>query len=280
MVAAEVQRSDRLLRRLYDPDDDVMVAAHRGDWRNAPENSLAAVERAIALGVDIVEIDVRRTRDGEFVLIHDETLDRTTTGSGLVREYDAAALRKLRLRNGYGVPTEHSIPFLTEFLATVHSKVLIYIDKSEQAMGDIYRSAARVNAENHVLFYGHLPREELKKRWGDVADKVHYLPKLGEATDRPMDYLKAFPQRTPAFVTSFSSPDSAIVQLFPKIKARPARVWVSPLWPEICGGRTDELGVVDPHAAWGWHIAKGASILCTDRPRELIDYLRDRGLHE
>jgi hypothetical protein len=62
----------------------VLVVAHRTCWRNAPENTLQAIEHCIKVGVDMVEIDVRKTKDGELVVIHDETLDRTTNGAGLV----------------------------------------------------------------------------------------------------------------------------------------------------------------------------------------------------
>ena len=59
-----------------------LIAAHRGDWRNACENSLEAIENAIRMGVDIVEVDLQRTKDGELILMHDRKLDRTTTGYG------------------------------------------------------------------------------------------------------------------------------------------------------------------------------------------------------
>jgi len=76
-------RTDTLLEKLNSADDSyVMVAAHRGDWTNAPENSLLAIKDAIEAGVDIVEIDVRITKDKALVLMHDRTIDRTTTGKG------------------------------------------------------------------------------------------------------------------------------------------------------------------------------------------------------
>ena len=65
----------------------VLVAAHRGDWRNAPENSIQAIKNCIEMGVDMVEIDVRMTKDSALVLMHDNTIDRTTTGEGKVSEW-------------------------------------------------------------------------------------------------------------------------------------------------------------------------------------------------
>jgi len=74
------------------------VAAHRGGALLWPENSLTAFRGALALGVDLVELDVHLSRDGEAVVIHDPTLDRTTTGRGAVRDHTAAELA------GVGVP--------------------------------------------------------------------------------------------------------------------------------------------------------------------------------
>ena len=67
--------------------DYVFVVAHRGDWRHAPENSVAAIKGAADMGVDMVEIDIQRTKDGGFVLMHDESIDRTTEGKGNVADY-------------------------------------------------------------------------------------------------------------------------------------------------------------------------------------------------
>jgi glycerophosphoryl diester phosphodiesterase len=74
------------------------VAAHRGGALLWPENSLTAFRGALALGVDLVELDVHLSRDGEVVVIHDPTLDRTTPGRGAVRDHTAAELA------GLGVP--------------------------------------------------------------------------------------------------------------------------------------------------------------------------------
>lgn len=64
------------------PRDKVMVVSHRGDWRHAPENSLWSIKCAADAGADVVEIDVSLTKDSILVLMHDKTIDRTTTGKG------------------------------------------------------------------------------------------------------------------------------------------------------------------------------------------------------
>lgn len=72
-----------------------LVVGHRGASGYAPENTLASFELALEQGADVVELDVHLSRDGEVVVIHDERLDRTTDGSGLVAEHSLAELRRL-----------------------------------------------------------------------------------------------------------------------------------------------------------------------------------------
>ena len=98
----------------------VIVVAHRGDWRNFPENSLEAIDNAIKMGVDIVELDVKKTKDGELILMHDRTLDRTTTGKGLVSENTLSDIRKLNLRNGCNIRTIHKVPTLEHWPSPPH----------------------------------------------------------------------------------------------------------------------------------------------------------------
>ena len=71
----------------YQPPPWPQIIAHRGDAGPAPENTRLAIERAIKIGVDMVEVDVRLTKDGVPVLLHFERLEHTTTGSGLLADH-------------------------------------------------------------------------------------------------------------------------------------------------------------------------------------------------
>jgi len=94
-----------------------LLAAHRGGAALWPENSLLAFRNAIALGADYLELDVHLARDGEVMVIHDPTLDRTTTGTGPVADRTAAELRALRLKDGRRAATAEGIPTLDEVAA-------------------------------------------------------------------------------------------------------------------------------------------------------------------
>src|SRR4051794_3095625 len=83
----------------------VTIVGHRGAAAHAPENTLASFEKARELGVDMVEFDVHLTADRRCVVIHDETVDRTTDGHGLVGSKTLPELRELDAGNGERIPT-------------------------------------------------------------------------------------------------------------------------------------------------------------------------------
>lgn len=94
MQASAQDRVAEIRNKLFDQNSkQVLVAAHRGDWRYAPENSMAAIENAIKMGVDIVEIDIQKTKDGKLILMHDGTLDRTTTGKGKIADWTLDSIK-------------------------------------------------------------------------------------------------------------------------------------------------------------------------------------------
>lgn len=102
--------------------NNIFVAAHRG-WKDKyPENTMIAFEKAIELGVDQLETDIRVTKDGELILIHDSTVDRTTNGTGNVHEFTFEEIRRLDAGNG------SKIPMLREFLELVKARPALTID--------------------------------------------------------------------------------------------------------------------------------------------------------
>lgn len=101
-----------------------LVVAHRGGAGLAPENTLAAFRRALDLGTDAVEMDVRLSRDGHPVVVHDATVDRTMEGRGRVSAMPLAALQALRARAGGG----GGVPALREVLALGRGRARLLVD--------------------------------------------------------------------------------------------------------------------------------------------------------
>ena len=112
--------------------NNIFVAAHRGFCGQYPENTMLAFTKAIELGVDQIETDVRITKDNELVLIHDATLDRTTNGTGKVCDYTLAELKQLDAGRGEQIPT------LRELLELVkdHPTMTLDLELKEYPNGD------------------------------------------------------------------------------------------------------------------------------------------------
>ena len=113
----------------------VLFAAHRGGSLLWPENSLLAFGKAVSLGADFLEFDVHLSKDGEAVVIHDATLERTTTGRGPVREGTLSELKGVRLRDSAGTVTEETVPTLEEVVRLAASgkrQVLLEIKVDER----------------------------------------------------------------------------------------------------------------------------------------------------
>jgi glycerophosphoryl diester phosphodiesterase len=123
-----------------------LVVAHRGGALLWPENSLLAFRNALALGADFLETDVHLTADGELVVLHDPTLERTTTGRGAVRAMSLASLADVRLKAADGAVTGERIPRLTELLdllapSTARLLLEIKVDAGREAYPQIEEKA-------------------------------------------------------------------------------------------------------------------------------------------
>jgi len=120
---------DRILEKFHDANSEyVMVAAHRAAHNGYPENSIPAIKHAIELGVDIVELDVKTTKDNVPVLMHDSKIDRTTNGTGKVEDYTLSELKEFRMKTNDGTLTDETIPTFEEALNTVYGKIMVDID--------------------------------------------------------------------------------------------------------------------------------------------------------
>ena len=123
----------------------MMIMGHRGAAALEPENTLRSIERAVEIGVDAVEVDVRLSKDRELVVIHDSTVDRTTNGSGPVSGYSLDGLRKLDAGGGQTIPT------LQEVMELVGHKVKLVIElKEEETERMVVELIKRNNVEDNV----------------------------------------------------------------------------------------------------------------------------------
>lgn len=188
------------------------IIAHRGSSADRPENTLAAYRRAIEAGADAIEIDLRLTKDGHLVSLHDDTLDRTTDGSGPVESITLAEVRKLDAGAWFGPEFKgERVPTFPEILKLARGRILVFLDLKD---GDDA--------------YAHQVVEDVR-RWGDPAKTMLGVRSVGAA----VFYRKQLPATMQ--VGLIPKPDD--LEAFVAAGVDVIRLW--PHWLEPgTGGRT------------------------------------------
>ena len=278
-------RAEGLRERLLGGDTTaVFVVAHRGDWRYAPENSIAAIEHSIAVGVDVVELYLQLTRDSVLIVMHDATLDRTTTGKGRVADWMLDSIRTLKLKNGCGIRTKHAVPTLEEALLAAKGRVLVNLDKADRYFDLVVPVLERTGTTRQIVMKGSKPAEEVLALYGKYLDEVIYMPVVNLDSKNAAEMMQAYISdlKPAAYELLYAQAEDTAMPLRMRDTLRGrALIWYNTLWDTLCGGHDDDLSLEDPDAAFGYLIdTLGARIIQTDRAEHLLSYLRQRGLHE
>ena len=277
-------RAERIREQLLTCDESsVIVVAHRADWRNFPENSLEAIQSAIEMGVDMLEIDVQRTKDGVLILMHDHNLDRTTTGSGNIADTNWEDIAKLNLKDHQGNVTTYKVPKLEDALLMCKDRIMINLDKADRYFDEVFAMLERTGTTNLIVMKGGQPANEVKEKFGKYLEKVIYMPVVNidkpESEQAIYDFLNDL--KPLAFELCWNNPESQVPAKMEKALKGRSLIWYNTLWDWLCAGHNDDKAVDDPDGTWGYMIdTLGARILQTDRPQLMIEYLRSRNLHE
>jgi glycerophosphoryl diester phosphodiesterase len=134
----------------------VLRIGHRGAAGHAPENTLAAIRKGIALGVDFVEIDVRRTADDVLVVLHDETVNRTTNGKGRVDRLSLQEVKKFDAGNGEHIPT------LEEVLKAAEGEAGLMLELKVKGVAQQTAEVVREAGFRDPVIYASFLHDELK----------------------------------------------------------------------------------------------------------------------
>ena len=280
------RRTDRILAELHDPTSkNVVVVSHRGDWRNWPENSIDAIESVIAMGVDVMEMDLKLTKDSVLVLCHDKTIDRTTSGKGRVCDITYDSIRRCKLRRAHNVVTDDlRMPTLREALEVCKDRIVVNIDQGYEYYDLALAVTEELGVTEQILIKGKRAPEIVAAKFAEHPRNMMYMPIIdilkpkGQAlfaeylgTDTvPLAYEVCWSEYTPA-----------VEACMKKVVAGGSKLWVNSLWPSLCGGLCDDAAFEgDPAAVYGKLVDMGATMIQTDRPELLISYLRARGLHD
>jgi glycerophosphoryl diester phosphodiesterase len=168
----------------------MLTIAHRGDKLAATENSLAAFKSAIDKKADMIELDVQMTKDGQLVVIHDPTIDRTTNGRGLVREMTLAEIQQFKTKEGESIPT------LEEVYQLCRNKIQVLTEiKAVDLAPKIAELVKTLGNTDEVIIQSFLHGELIDYRRCDTRTRIAALFDEilldGETISKYLDKLKA-----------------------------------------------------------------------------------------
>ncbi len=266
---------------------NIYVAGHRGWPARYPENTLESFQAAIELGIDQIETDVRVTKDGELVLIHDATVDRTTNGSGKVADYTLAQLKQLDagmvLKDRSDSQSGHSsrlgqglqIPTLLEFLDLVknYPTLTMDIELKEYPIPGWEDTAYRVCDQTIALLeqYGLADRIVLNSFSGRLNEYIleKYGGKYKQHVYFPQSHLRdgSIDPYSYAYCTCVVGVDKEITadDIIALHRKTGVRIWA--------GASVKDEATIDKAVSYG------AELITCNNPDEVLRILREKGLH-
>ncbi|MCP5119633.1 MAG: glycerophosphodiester phosphodiesterase family protein [bacterium] len=241
--------------------EGVIAVGHRGTVRFAPENTVSAINKAIDMGIDLIEIDVRETADGHLVVVHDATVDRTTDGKGWVSKLTLDEIRALDAGSWFSLGFKgEKIPTFDEALEVMKGRALPDVDFKAGTPRKLVDTLARHGLLGKVTLY--CGDWDLLRRTLELSKDFHLRPtvpggRLGLTT----------------LIETFNPP---IVNInwkeFSEALVRDTHISGRKAFLNTMGANDTRFGLIQA-------IDAGADYLQSDRPDLMMPLLRARGLH-
>lgn len=280
-------RAEMIVAQMHDPASKyVVVACHRGDWRNYPENSIPAIESIIRMGADIMELDLKLTKDSVLVLSHDRTIDRCTTGKGLVSDYTLDELKKFRLKRAHGVATDSlHICTLREALECCKDRICVNVDQGYEYYDLVLALTEELGVTDQILIKGKKPVAEVAGKMAAHERNMMYMPIIDIQKEAGKKLFNEYMETGTvplAYEVCWRKMTPEVEDCFKKIINSGSKLWINTIWGSLCGYLDDDkaLDCGDPALIYDQVIGYGASLIQTDRPEQLLTYLRSKGLHD
>lgn len=279
---------------IADPTGGAIVIAHRGCHNPAPhhrlgstpENSVAALEQCVTLGVDVMELDVRRTRDGHLVIMHDATVDRTTDGQGRVGDLTLAALKSLHLRDNEGGATAPitaaQVPTLDEMLDRARGRIVLNLDIKDAIYAEVIAATIHAGAIERVIVKNAAGIGDPSLAAIAPYDRVPFMPILSASDEAGTDLAAVMARQDSGSrrAVGYELPrmdERHLAAVAAEARRQKRRLWCNSLWEGFVRGMGGDIDALrDPKAVWGRMIASGITMIQTDEPEMLVRYLTDR----
>ncbi len=292
-------RAEAIAAQIHDPNSKyVVVTCHRGDWRNFPENSIPAIESIIRMGADIMELDLKMTADSVLVLSHDATVSRCTNFSSVfknepgksakVKDLTLEEIKKLSLKRAHNVVIDTlRMPTLREALLCCKDRICVNVDQGYEFYDQVLELTEELGVTDQILIKGKKPIEVVAAHEAAYEHNMMYMPIVD--IQRPAgialfnSYLEQGVVPLAYEVCWQNNDDGAFDDACRKILDQGSKIWVNTIWASLCGGygNDDDAAFVakDPGDVYQQYLDKGVSMIQTDRPELLINWLTKKGRH-
>lgn len=278
-------RAEKIVAEIHNPSSKyVVVASHRGDWRNFPENSIPAIESVIKMGVDIMELDLKMTKDSVLVLSHDRTIDRCTNGKGKVSDFTLDSLKTFRLRRAHNVTTDSlHMPTLEEALKVCKDRIVVNVDQGFEYYDQVLEITEKLGVTDQILIKGKKPARFCQELFSKNEHNMMYMPIIdilkpqGQALFQEYQDEKIVPL---AYEVCFDKITPEVEACFKTVKETSSKLWINSIWGSLCGNLDDDNAYINGTQVYDKLLSYGPTMIQTDRPEFLINYLRSKGLHD
>lgn len=292
-------RAEMIVAQIHDPNSQyVVVACHRGDWRNFPENSIPAIESIIRMGADMMELDLKMTKDSVLVLSHDHDVLRCTNfrkvfkdqpdKSPLVKDLTYDEIRQLRLCRAHGVATDTiMMPTLRQALQCCKDRICVNVDQGYEYYDQVLAITEELGVTDQILIKGKKSIETVAEHESHYEHNMMYMPIVDIQKAKGKALFESYMEQNVvplAYEVCWgSNDDGAFDEACRRIIAQGSKVWVNTIWASLCGGigNDDDAAYIagDPAEVYDQYLEKGVSMMQTDRPEQLVNYLRSKGRH-
>jgi len=246
-----------------------LVTAHRGYWKTVPEGSTAAFDSAITIGADMVEADVRLTKDNMLVVFHDPCLDRLTSETGPINQYSWADIKDLRLKDVTGRLTTYKLLSLEEAIQYIGPRIVISLDIKVKGKDydltfiESVKLFRKYKILNHLIIKGNLSPDALENLLTAAGTN------LGEMIYTPVIY------NNPGQLQNFNAflgnnqihgmelmykrdSDPLLIDKYVERNVNAGKVTGSySFWPELCGGIIYQDEKTCKTSVWAYNFING-----------------------
>lgn len=292
-------RAEAIVAQIHDPHSKyVVVACHRGDWRNFPENSIPAIESIIRIGADMMELDLKMTKDSVLVLSHDHDVKRCTNFKSVFKDdpeksakvkdltYEEIQMLSLKRAHGVAIDTLH-MPTLREALLCCKDRICVNVDQGYQYYDQVLAISEELGVTDQLLIKGKKPIEVVAAHEAKYEHNMMYMPIVDIQKEKGKALFNSYLEQgvVPlAYEVCWSSnDDGAFRDACKAIINQGSKVWVNTIWASLCGGDGNDDDAAfqadDPGEVYQQYLDAGVSMMQTDRPELLVNWLKKKGRH-